>query len=192
MFEVFNEIGIIEQLARNRFERVLPHGMTLSQFSVLNHFARLGGEKSPLALARAFQVSKGTMTNTLQRLEVQGLVVLRPDPTDGRGKLVAITPLGESRREEAVAARHDATAALTHAYNWIGAVTWLSRLGALAYAGMTVTAVFARRSLTCALSVKSGGSWRKTQSASIAALASSMQSEKTRTPLRARRSDIAI
>jgi hypothetical protein len=39
-FRVFNEIGIIEQLSRNLFERVLPDGLTLPQFTVLNHFVR--------------------------------------------------------------------------------------------------------------------------------------------------------
>ena len=104
MFEFFNEIGIIEQLARNRFERVMPDGMTLSQFSVLNHFVRLGGEKSPHQLARAFQVTKGTMTNTLQRLEARGCLSVRPDPADGRGKLVTITSEGRVLRDACIAA----------------------------------------------------------------------------------------
>lgn len=103
-FQFFNEVGIIEQLARSAFQRVLPDGLTLPQFNVLNHFVRLGGEKSPLDLARAFQVTKGAMTNTLQRLEAQGLIAVRPDPGDGRGKLVSITPLGRQRRERAIAA----------------------------------------------------------------------------------------
>ena len=68
-FRFFTEIGIIEQLARNRLERGLPDGLKISQFSVLNHLVRLGGEWSPARLARAFQVTKGAMTNTLQRLE---------------------------------------------------------------------------------------------------------------------------
>jgi len=101
---LFNEIGIIEQLARNRFERVMPDGMTLSQFSVLNHFVRLGGEKSPNRLARAFQVTKGTMTSTLQRLEARGCVAIRPDPSDGRGKLVTITPDGRAMRDACITA----------------------------------------------------------------------------------------
>ena len=40
LFRFFNEIGIIEQLSRNAFERVMPGGMKLSQFTVLNHFVR--------------------------------------------------------------------------------------------------------------------------------------------------------
>ncbi len=97
-FRLFTEIGIIEQLARNRLERSLPDVIKVSQFGVLNHFARLGGEWSPVRLARAFQVTKGAMTNTLQRLEKRGLVRVLANPRDGRGKLVGITEAGREMR----------------------------------------------------------------------------------------------
>ncbi|MEQ1783915.1 MAG: helix-turn-helix domain-containing protein, partial [Hyphomonadaceae bacterium] len=87
-FRLFTEIGIINQLSSNRLERELPDGMSLAQFGVLNHFVRLGGQWAPTRLARAFQVTKGAMTNTLQRLEAQGLVKVVPDPKDARAKLV--------------------------------------------------------------------------------------------------------
>lgn len=99
-FQFFNEIGIIEQLSRNLFERILPEGMSMAQFTVLNHLVRLGGGKSPLRLARAMQVTKGAMTNTLQRLETRGAIKVTPDPTDGRGKLVDITPAGRALRQQ--------------------------------------------------------------------------------------------
>ncbi len=102
-FRLFTEIGIIEQLARNRLERSLPDGLKVSQFGVLNHLVRLGGEWSPARLAKAFQVTKGAMTNTLQRLEKRGLVRVSPDPHDGRGKLVAITEAGRDMRVRCVA-----------------------------------------------------------------------------------------
>ena len=102
VFVFFNEIGIIEQLARNLLERVLPSGLKAPHFGVLNHLVRLGDDKSPLRLARAFQVSKGTMTNTLQRLESRGLIELRPDPDDGRGKRVFLTDKGRAMRETAI------------------------------------------------------------------------------------------
>ena len=104
IFAFFNEVGIIEQLARNAFERVLPDGLRVSHFAVLNHFVRLGGDWAPARLARAFQVTKGAMTNTLQKLEARGLVEIRPDPDDGRGKLVRITPAGQRARDAAIAA----------------------------------------------------------------------------------------
>lgn len=97
-FRFFTEIGIIEQLARNRLERGLPDGLKISQFGVLNHLVRLGGEWSPARLARAFQVTKGAMTNTLQRLEKRGLIRVQADPRDGRGKLVGLTEAGREMR----------------------------------------------------------------------------------------------
>ncbi|MEM6439907.1 MAG: MarR family transcriptional regulator [Pseudomonadota bacterium] len=104
LFEFFNEIGIIDQLGSARFQSVMPDGLHVSHFTVLNHFARLGGERSPAQLANAFQVGKATMTNTLQRLQKAGFIEVRPHPRDGRGKVVTITPEGLAARERAIAA----------------------------------------------------------------------------------------
>lgn len=104
VFAFFNEIGIIAQLSQALLERALPDGLKLSHFGVLNHFARLGGEWNPARLARAFQVTKGAMTNTLQRLEARGLIEVVPDPNDGRGKLARITEKGLEVRNQAVKA----------------------------------------------------------------------------------------
>lgn len=104
VFEFCNEIGIIAQLSQTLLERSLPDGLRLPHFGVLNHFARLGGERNPAELARAFQVTKGAMTNTLQRLEARGLVEVRPDPRDGRAKRVRITQAGLRARDDAIAA----------------------------------------------------------------------------------------
>lgn len=101
-FRLFNEIGIIEQLARNRLEGVLPDGLKISQFSLLNHLVRLEGPHSPARLASAFQVTKGAMTNTLHRLEARQLITVSADPEDGRGKLVGITPAGEVMRARCI------------------------------------------------------------------------------------------
>ena len=103
VFRVFNEIGIIAQLAGNAFERVMPDGMTLAQFTVLNHFVRLGVPKRPSDLARAFQVTKATMTSTLQRMEPKGLVAIVPDDSDGRGRKVTITEAGRAMHADCIA-----------------------------------------------------------------------------------------
>lgn len=103
-FRMFTEIGIINQLSSNRLERVLPDGVSIAQFSVLNHFVRLGGQWAPSRLARAFQVTKGAMTNTLQRLEAQGLVKIVADNADARAKLVEITAAGRKMRATCVRA----------------------------------------------------------------------------------------
>jgi DNA-binding MarR family transcriptional regulator len=101
---LFSEIVMVETLARNRVSRALPRGMELSHFMVLNHFARLGGEKTPAQLARIFHVTKGAMTNTIARLEAAGYVHVRPDWEDGRRKLVSISHAGRGARDRAVAA----------------------------------------------------------------------------------------
>lgn len=104
-FELFNEIGIIDQLGSTMFERAMPKGMTQAQFTVLNHFVRLGHhERSPAQLASAFQLTRPTMTSTLGRMEKAGLVAMRPDPDDGRAKLVSLTPKGREMRERCIAA----------------------------------------------------------------------------------------
>jgi len=104
LFVFFNEIGIINQLATAQMERSLPDGLRLSHFSVLSNFVRLGGTRTPAQLASAFQVTKGAMTNTLQKLEAKGFIRIRSNPDDGRGKIVSITEKGRRVRNKAVAA----------------------------------------------------------------------------------------
>jgi DNA-binding MarR family transcriptional regulator len=103
VFVLLNEVAIIEQLARARFEAAQPDGLLISHFAVLNHLARLGDGRTPVAIARALQVVKAAMTNTLQRLEARGLVRLAPDAQDRRSKRVFLTEAGRARREAAVA-----------------------------------------------------------------------------------------
>lgn len=103
LFAVFNEVGIINQLATTRLESVLPDGLLLPHFTALNHLVRLGDGKSMSSMAFAFQVTKATMTNTVRRLSDRGLVEVRPDPEDGRGKLVFLTAAGRAAREDAIA-----------------------------------------------------------------------------------------
>jgi DNA-binding MarR family transcriptional regulator len=104
LFSLFNEIGIISQLATTMFERVMPHDLTVAQFSVLNHLSRREDHQAPAKMANAFQVSKGTMTSTIGRLEIKGFVDVTPNPKDGRGKFVGITETGLAARNDAVAA----------------------------------------------------------------------------------------
>lgn len=104
VFQFFNEIGIISQLSSTAFERALPHGLTQAQFTVLNHGVRMGDGWTPARLAAAFQVTKGTFTSTLQKLEAKGFVRVEPDPDDGRSKRIFLTDAGRKAREEALVA----------------------------------------------------------------------------------------
>ena len=101
-FQFFTEIGILNQLSRVGFEAYLPKGITLAHFSVLNHLVRLGDGQTPLQIARAFQLPKTTMTHTLSVLEKRDLVVMRPNPDDGRSRSVILTDLGRKFRDDAI------------------------------------------------------------------------------------------
>lgn len=102
LFSFFNEIGIIAQLSRAAMEARLPKGLTLPHFSVINHLIRVKDGQTPLALAKAFQVPKTTMTHTLSGLLDHGLVDMRPNPKDGRSKTVWLTEAGRQFRETAI------------------------------------------------------------------------------------------
>lgn len=101
---LFSELLTVDQLAKMRVARVLPKGMELSHFSVLNHLAHSGTEKSPGQLAQTFHLTRGAMTNTLNKLEWAGWVHVRPDWDDARKKMVAISPSGIAARDAALAA----------------------------------------------------------------------------------------
>ncbi|NBR51921.1 MAG: MarR family transcriptional regulator [Rhodobacteraceae bacterium] len=101
---LFSEVLTVDQLARMNVAKALPKGMELSHFSVLNHLAHVGGEKTPAQLAKTFHLTRGAMTNTLGKLEWAGWVHIRPDWEDARRKLVSISPTGIAARDAALAA----------------------------------------------------------------------------------------
>ncbi|WP_426228868.1 MarR family winged helix-turn-helix transcriptional regulator [Pararhizobium sp. DWP3-4] len=104
LFRFLNEVGIVAQLSANAFEKVMPEGMTLPQFVVLNHLVRLGDGRTPLSIAQAMQVTKGAMTNTLGHLEGKQFITIAPDPHDGRSKRVSLTAEGRAARDAAIEA----------------------------------------------------------------------------------------
>ncbi len=99
---LFTEVMATDQLVRARLSRVLPKGMEISHFSVLNHLAWVADERSPAQLAEIFHVTRGAMTNTLSKLEWAGYVHIRPDWDDARRKFVSISPAGRQARDYAV------------------------------------------------------------------------------------------
>ena len=100
---LFSEIVMTDQLMRNRLTKVLPKGMEISHFSVLNALAYNTDERTPAQLAKLFSLTRGAMTNTLNKLEWAGYIHVRPDWDDARRKMVSISPAGLAARDEAVA-----------------------------------------------------------------------------------------
>lgn len=95
-FETLAEIGIVQQLANHEFARHLPDGLHPSHFGILRHLTRRGDNRTLQSVAEAMQVTKANMTNSVQRLADRGLVEVRPNPADGRSKLVVLLPAGEA------------------------------------------------------------------------------------------------
>ena len=101
---LFGEILALDQLVRNRLAKVLPNGMELSHFSVLNQLSHTKIERTPAQIAKSFRVTRGAITNTLSKLELSGYIHVRPDWDDARRKMVSISPAGIVARNNALAA----------------------------------------------------------------------------------------
>ena len=102
--QLFGEILALDQLVRNRLAKVLPKGMELSHFSVLNQLSHTKIERTPAQIAKSFRVTRGAITNTLNKLELSGYIHVRPDWEDARRKRISISPAGMVARNNALAA----------------------------------------------------------------------------------------
>jgi DNA-binding MarR family transcriptional regulator len=74
-----------------------PYGLTFARYEalVLLGFSRTGA--LPLrVIGERLMVHPTSVTNTIDRLERDGLVERRPNPRDGRGTLAEITPSGRA------------------------------------------------------------------------------------------------
>ena len=83
-------------LAGHRKRAFSAHGIEGWEFDVLAALRRAGSpyRLSPGQLLRETHVTSGTMTNRVDRLVARGAVTRIPDPDDGRGMLVTLTPEG--------------------------------------------------------------------------------------------------
>jgi DNA-binding MarR family transcriptional regulator len=94
-----------QQLLLSRLDAILkPHGLTFARYEalVLLHFSRSGA--LPLSvIGERLMVHPTSVTNTINRLDAQGLVERRPNPRDGRGVLAALTEDGRRLAHAATA-----------------------------------------------------------------------------------------
>jgi len=72
------------------------HGLGEGDFDVLATLRRAGEpfERTPTELAEHTMVTTGAMTKRIDRLVARGLATRRASDTDGRGRVVALTPAG--------------------------------------------------------------------------------------------------
>src|SRR5579863_6848591 len=99
-----------QQILLGELDAILrPYGLTFARYEalVLLSFSRAGA--LPLrVIGERLMVHPTSVTNTIDRLEAQGMVVRRPNPSDGRGRLAEITQHG---RDAVQAATRDLMAA---------------------------------------------------------------------------------
>ena len=91
--------------------------LTMAEFDVIVSLRRSGTpyRQKPSDLVRILLLSSGGTSNVTNQLARRGLVVREPDPDDGRGTQIRLTPEGVSLAEQAVKASSAA-----HAELWAG------------------------------------------------------------------------
>ncbi|SHN47064.1 MarR family winged helix-turn-helix transcriptional regulator [Cryptosporangium aurantiacum] len=85
------------QLARN----FAAHDLDRGSFDVLATLLRNGAPHrlTPAALAADAMITSSAVAQRLNRLEARGLITRTPNPEDGRGSLVTLTPAGKAAVE---------------------------------------------------------------------------------------------
>lgn len=90
---VLKAISLLRRLASatNEWQRTeIDEGFTVNQALVLHHLVR-HGDAMPSDLAAWMNVTRGSMTPTIQRLEDLGLATRRVDEQDGRKQWLSAT-----------------------------------------------------------------------------------------------------
>lgn len=111
-------LGYMTNWAARLFERAIDRklrkiGVSSGQLPV--YFALGNGESlSQKALTRAAAIEQPTMAATLSRMERDGLIERKPDPTDKRSALISLTPSAMNKMQavrEAITSVNSAAAA---------------------------------------------------------------------------------
>jgi len=94
---MFIALAHVYWLTAPRIERLMAdHGITRGIFDVLTTLRRADAPHTlaPGQIARSLLLSGAGLTSRLDRLEADKLIVRLPDPHDGRGLKVRLTPKG--------------------------------------------------------------------------------------------------
>jgi DNA-binding MarR family transcriptional regulator len=99
----------VQQIFAGQVEAVLkPFDLTFARYEVLMllDFSRSG--QLPLGkIGERLQVHPASVTNAVDRLELDGLVTRTPNPSDGRSTLASISPAGRVLAASASAALNE-------------------------------------------------------------------------------------
>jgi len=97
-------LRIMKQLTAARAEALAPFGFREGEFDVLATLRRAGAPYclSPTQLYQALLITSGAMTHRLNRLEEVGSIARVAAAEDKRSMLVALTPSGLEKIEQAL------------------------------------------------------------------------------------------
>jgi MarR family 2-MHQ and catechol resistance regulon transcriptional repressor len=91
-------------LSRHAVRSIEPSGLGLSDFAVLEMLLNKGPQKVN-DIGRRVDLTSGSITTAIDRLETRGLVVRELDDADRRSRIVRLTPAGRAHISE-IFARH--------------------------------------------------------------------------------------
>jgi DNA-binding MarR family transcriptional regulator len=96
-YNLDDQVGYLLRLASQRhtliFQRLVPEGLTPTQFSTIIRVAE-HGEVSQNQLGRLAAMDVATIKGVVDRLRAKGLISSRPDPGDKRRSLISLTQTG--------------------------------------------------------------------------------------------------
>lgn len=95
---------LLEKKIRRNFAEQFD--TTLPRFDVMASLERHDDGQTMGELSRALLVSNGNVTSIVRHLQEEGLVSAKPDPTDRRSSIVALTPKGKKIFIEWARAHH--------------------------------------------------------------------------------------
>jgi MarR family 2-MHQ and catechol resistance regulon transcriptional repressor len=93
-------------LSRHATKSIEPSGLGFSDFAVLEVLMSKGPQKVN-DIGRRVDLTSGSITTAIDRLESRGLVVRGLDDADRRSRIVRLTPAGRSHIRE-IFAQHEA------------------------------------------------------------------------------------
>lgn len=112
LFSFYRASGIVHAQLTRRAEAVLPLGLTMPQFMVIDHLRQAEEKVAPIDLAAQFHLTKGAITNLLGQLQRKGLIEITGNPQDGRSKLVLLNESGSGAHRKCLLALSEFTSLL--------------------------------------------------------------------------------
>lgn len=104
LFSLLHTASTAEAHVESKLERV---GLSIAKLAALMALVE-AGESMPLGqLAERLACVKSNITQLVDRLESDGLVVRKPDPNDRRSRLAALTTAGRKAAQEGAKIQQD-------------------------------------------------------------------------------------